>query len=126
MKELWHIARGGEERLAALASRAGIGILHLRLLLWGLSQKGFVIVKNGACLLTHSGEKKAARIVRLHRLWELYLTSDLGVSKEKVHANAEEMEHIITPELEEELTLLLKNPTEDPHHQPIPRNENGG
>lgn len=126
LKELWHKASGGKEDLAPLAARVGISKMHLRILLWGLSRKGWVIVKEGACSLTSLGEKKAARIVRFHRLWELYLATDLGVGKEKVHANAEEMEHIITPQLEEELTLLLKNPTLDPHSQPIPQKESGG
>ncbi len=69
--------------------------------------------------LTQEGEKKAAQIVRLHRLWEVYLVS-LGQGAEKVHRSAEEMEHIITPDLEKELTEYLRNPQEDPHAQPIP------
>ena len=64
--------------------------------------------------------QKAARIIRLHRLWEVYLVY-LGQNRDKVHRNAEEMEHIITPELEKELTDLLKDPKQDPHHQPIPQ-----
>ena len=70
--------------------------------------------------LTKEGEIWAAKIVRLHRLWEVYLVDYLGIGPEKVHVNAEEMEHIITPELEHDLTLLLKDPKRDPHHQPIP------
>ncbi len=58
--------------------------------------------------------------MRLHRLWEVYLADYLGVGAERVHRNAEEMEHIITPQLERELTMLLKDPKEDPHKQPIP------
>lgn len=72
---------------------------------------------------THSsffGREKAASIVRLHRLWELYLTDTLGFQAEKVHRTAEEMEHILTPEIEEKLTRLLSNPKQDPHQQPIP------
>jgi len=70
--------------------------------------------------LTPFGFEYASRIVRLHRLWEVYLVSYLGQKVEKVHRNAEEMEHIITPELERELTELLKDPKIDPHKQPIP------
>lgn len=75
--------------------------------------------------LTSDGKLRAARIVRLHRLWEVYLANYLGVGAERVHKNAEEMEHILNPELEKELTRLLKDPLEDPHHQKIPRNEGG-
>ena len=71
-------------------------------------------------MLTSKGEVWAAKIVRLHRLWEVYLADYLGIGVERVHRSAEEMEHIITPELERELTFLLKDPQRDPHHQPIP------
>ena len=70
--------------------------------------------------LTKDGQQWAAKIVRLHRLWEVYLADYLGVGAERVHRNAEEMEHILTPEIEQELTLLLKDPKHDPHSQPIP------
>lgn len=71
--------------------------------------------------LTKDGHQRAAKIIRLHRLWELYLADYLGVGGERVHRNAEEMEHILTPELERELTMLLNDPKKDPHHQPIPK-----
>ena len=75
---------------------------------------------NGLYQLTRDGQLRAAKIVRLHRLWEVYLVDYMGVGTEKVHRNAEEMEHIITPELEQQLMLLLNDPKYDPHHQPIP------
>jgi len=85
-----------------------------------LKQQGWV-VRDGQWLhLTEDGKTKAAGIVRLHRLWELYLTEQLGVEAVRVHRSAEEMEHILTPELEERLTKVLANPEKDPHAQPIP------
>jgi manganese/zinc/iron transport system permease protein len=72
--------------------------------------------------LTKDGCLRASRIVRFHRLWEAYLVF-LGQGVEKVHRSAEEMEHIITPELEKELEELLGDPKHDPHAQPIPRKE---
>ena len=42
---------------------------------------------------------------------------------DKVHRSAEDMEHILTPELEKRLTQLLRNPKKDPHAQPIPKSE---
>lgn len=71
--------------------------------------------------LLPKGKERADHIVRLHRLWELYLHRHLGISGEKVHSEAEEMEHIITPEIEKELIELLDNPATDPHNQPIPK-----
>jgi manganese/zinc/iron transport system permease protein len=64
----------------------------------------------------HWGKK----IVRLHRLWEVYLVEYFQMAKDRVHPSAEEMEHIITPEVEQQLAHLLRDPKFDPHHQPIP------
>lgn len=83
-----------------------------------LVRLGYLTRRKGP--LTLDGERKAAHIVRLHRLWEVYLTTHLGTDLTKVHRSAEEMEHILTPELEHMLTDLLNNPLKDPHHQPIP------
>ena len=84
-------------------------------------QNGWIEKKKGCCYsLTIDGRHRAAKIVRFHRLWEVYLANYLGIGGEKVHRNAEEMEHIITPDLERELTLLLKDPRQDPHQQFIP------
>ncbi len=82
-----------------------------------LRMKGW-ISKEGA--LTPKGELAAQKIVRLHRLWEVYLVEYLGQNVEKVHRTAEELEHLFSPALEKELTLLLNNPLKDPHEQPIP------
>jgi manganese/zinc/iron transport system permease protein len=70
--------------------------------------------------LTRDGERKAARIVRLHRLWEVYLLRHVGLAADKVHRSAEEIEHIMTPELERELLELVGDVRSDPHSQPIP------
>lgn len=70
--------------------------------------------------LTHEGRSKAEHIIRLHRLWEVYLVDYLGFGEEKVHKNAEEVEHFITPDLEAKLIELMDNPKQDPHNQPIP------
>jgi manganese/zinc/iron transport system permease protein len=83
--------------------------------------QGWVDRKGGVLTLSDDGQTRAASIVRLHRLWELYLTEQLGWQAEKVHMSAEEMEHILTPELEERLTKLLSDPQRDPHAQPIPQ-----
>lgn len=97
---------------------------YLHFILMRLKFNGWIeSPKPHTYLLTVDGRQWAAQIVRLHRLWEVYLADYLGVGGERVHRNAEEMEHIITPELERELTLLLRDPKTDPHHQPIPPKE---
>ena len=58
--------------------------------------------------------------MRLHRLWELYLTSKVNIAPDHVHDDAETMEHLITPELEAELERQLDYPQRDPHASNIP------
>ncbi len=71
-------------------------------------------------LLTALGRERAERIVRVHRLWELYLTERLNIAGDHVHDDAESMEHLITPEIEQQLAVLLGEPTSDPHQSAIP------
>lgn len=87
-----------------------------KILLWWMGVKG--LVKNNQ--LTEEGKIRAEKLIRLHRLWEVYLVH-LGQGVERVHHNAEEMEHILTPEMEKELQYLLDHPEHDPHQQPIPK-----
>lgn len=75
--------------------------------------------------LTPNGLGAAERLVRRHRLWEVYLTEYLQLGKAQVHADAEEIEHILTPELEAELETLLQRPRTDPHGRPVPYNQRG-
>jgi len=78
------------------------------------------VTDDGAYLLTEQGISNAARITRLHRLWELYLTRRLEIAPDHVHDDAEQIEHILTPELEARLVAVLESPEEDPHRRPIP------
>ncbi len=72
-------------------------------------------------VLTEKGREDARRIVRVHRLWELYLTEKLEIAGDHVHDDAESMEHVITPELEEQLLTILDHPEADPHNRIIPK-----
>ena len=69
--------------------------------------------------MTEEGRSRAEKLIRLHRLWEVYLVH-MGQDIDRVHHSAEEMEHILTPEIERELANLLDDPVQDPHDQPIP------
>lgn len=102
-----------------------ISFFSFRLALYGLSFEGWIEKKGALFFLTKDGVQKASSVVRLHRLWELYLAKSLGFQGEKIHRNAEEMEHILTPDFENRLTLLLSDPKEDPHSQPIPEKGRG-
>lgn len=70
--------------------------------------------------LNAEGTEIGQRMVRLHRLWEVYLTHYLNLPSDHVHETAEAMEHILTPEMEKELELLLDKPAFDPHKSKIP------
>lgn len=120
LKAIW---RAGPDRIVSfneIAKHQSASTLYLRFILFSLVNQGWIEKIDGGYHLTPEGVHWAARIVRLHRLWEVYLVDYLGIGAERVHRSAEEMEHIINPELEAELTLLLDDPKQDPHHQPIP------
>ena len=71
-------------------------------------------------VLSRAGQKIALEIIRHHRLLELYLTEALGYSWDKVHEEAERLEHVISEEFEEKIFEVLGRPTRDPHGDPIP------
>jgi DtxR family transcriptional regulator, Mn-dependent transcriptional regulator len=70
--------------------------------------------------LTKAGRRVALEVLRHHRLLELYLAQSLGVPWDRVHDEAEVLEHHISEELEELIATALGNPTHDPHGDPIP------
>ncbi|MCX2741475.1 metal ABC transporter permease [Pontibacter anaerobius] len=85
-----------------------------------LSSQGYVEKTTAGWLLTGQGQRRGERVVRLHRLWELYLTQYLHLASDHVHEGAETIEHIITPELEQKLMEELGFPVLDPHSARIP------
>jgi manganese/zinc/iron transport system permease protein len=86
-----------------------------------LSLRGLVErVSGNQWQLTDSGILESRRVVRLHRLWELYLSHRLGMEDDHIHDSAEAMEHLLTPELEQQLLEELAYPLRDPHDSPIP------
>jgi len=85
-----------------------------------LKSNGFVNNINDLWQLTKEGAEKGRRITKLHRLWELYLTTHMQIAPDHVHDDAETIEHIITPELEKELEKTLGYPDVDPHEKQIP------
>jgi DtxR family Mn-dependent transcriptional regulator len=73
--------------------------------------------------LTDDGRRVALEVIRHHRLLELYLVQSLGVPWDRVHEEAEVLEHVLSEELEELIAAKLGNPTRDPHGDPIPTRE---
>lgn len=70
--------------------------------------------------LSDAGEREALRIIRRHRVIEAYLIENLGYSWDRVHAEAERLEHAASDELVERMAAALGDPELDPHGSPIP------
>jgi len=70
--------------------------------------------------LTTKGLNVALEVIRHHRLLERYLAEELGVPWDRVHDEAEVLEHVLSEELEELISAKLGHPTRDPHGDPIP------
>lgn len=89
-----------------------------------LSEKKVIVYKKyKGVTLTDLGKKIAANIVRKHRLWEVFLVEKLNFSWDEVHEVAEQLEHIKSPKLINQLDAFLSFPTHDPHGDPIPDKE---
>jgi DtxR family transcriptional regulator, Mn-dependent transcriptional regulator len=73
--------------------------------------------------LTAAGRRVALRMLRRHRLLELFLAETLDVPWDRVHQEAELLEHSLSNELEAAIAERLGNPTHDPHGDPIPSAE---
>jgi DtxR family Mn-dependent transcriptional regulator len=86
-----------------------------------LSEKDWInYQKYQGVSLTDKGKFNAKIIVRKHRLWEVFLVEKLGFAWDEVHEVAEELEHIQSEKLINQLDQFLNFPSFDPHGDPIP------
>ena len=107
-------------RIQDLLSQRQFMVDRLQKRLRKLVRSGFLRHDKAGWVLTEEGKNKGQRIVKLHRLWELYLTEYLRIAPDHVHDDAETIEHIITPEIERRLEKKLNYPAVDPHNEAIP------
>ena len=70
--------------------------------------------------LTEQGRRVALEVLRHHRMLELFLAQELGMPWDRVHAEAEVLEHVLSEELEALIAARLGDPVVDPHGDPIP------
>ena len=73
--------------------------------------------------LTHAGSALALRVIRRHRLIELFLVKTLNLAWDEVHEEAEHMEHAVSDRLIDRIDAFLGHPDTDPHGDPIPRRD---
>jgi DtxR family transcriptional regulator, Mn-dependent transcriptional regulator len=105
----------------ALAERLGVTAASASGMVKKLDDLGLVShVPYRGVELTREGERVALEVLRHHRLLELMLANVLDVPWDRVHAEAEVLEHHLSEELEELIAAKLGNPTHDPHGDPIP------
>jgi DtxR family Mn-dependent transcriptional regulator len=108
----------------ALADRVGVTPGSASAMLKKLAARGLVVHEPyRGVSLTERGERVALEVVRHHRLLELYLAQELGMPWDRVHAEAEVLEHVLSEELEALIAAKLGHPTHDPHGDPIPSSE---
>lgn len=105
----------------AIAGRMEVSAASATNMLKRLDQAGLVDHSpyRGA-RLTEAGRKVALEVIRHHRLLETYLAEALGVPWDRVHEEAEVLEHVLSDDLEERIAQRLGDPTLDPHGHPIP------
>jgi DtxR family Mn-dependent transcriptional regulator len=105
----------------ALADRLGVTAASASGMVRKLCELGYVTHEPyKGVALTDAGRRVALEVLRHHRLLELYLAESLGVPWDRVHDEAEVLEHHISEELEERIAAKLGDPTHDPHGDPIP------
>jgi DtxR family Mn-dependent transcriptional regulator len=118
---------GGAEAIVSpldIAARLEVRAPSVTGMLKRLAEAGLISYEPGrGAQLTPQGLSEARRVIRRHRLVELFLARVLGLDWSEVDAEAEALEHAISPRLEQALAAHLGEPMEDPHGHPIPTRE---
>jgi DtxR family Mn-dependent transcriptional regulator len=114
-------AGGGRVSTSSLSDKLQISPASVSEMVKRLADGGHVVhTPYKGVQLTEKGRRKAVRIIRLHRLWELFLVKVLNYSWDEIHDEAELLEHITSDKLERRLDEFLGFPTIDPHGDVIP------
>jgi manganese/zinc/iron transport system permease protein len=122
LKDMWRL---GEIDGRFAAPRAASDVLAVRAAparaVADARADGLVEAEGGAVRLTPAGLGIASRVVRKHRIWELYLSRRLELRSDHLHRDAENMEHALDDSVMEQIDEALGRPEKDPHGRPIPR-----
>ena len=120
------VRKGSAVSTTELAERLGVTPGSVSAMVRKLSDVGLVEHEPyRGVRLTSQGRRVALEVLRHHRLLELFLAEELGMPWDRVHAEAEVLEHVLSEELEALIAARLGDPTVDPHGDPIPTAELG-
>src|ERR1019366_6968115 len=122
-KAIFALESRGDEPVStnALAERLGITPGSVSAMLKKLDELGLIThVPYRGVRLTADGRLLALEVIRHHRLLERFLADTLGMPWDRVHAEAEVLEHVLSEDLEDLIAAKLGHPTVDPHGEPIP------
>jgi len=123
IKAIYHLGKGERKAITtnAIAEQMETKPSSVTDMVRKLSDKGLINYKKyKGVSLTEIGKKTALTLVRKHRLWEVFLVDKLDFSWDEVHEVAEQLEHIKSEKLIDQLDKLLGFPQVDPHGDPIP------
>ena len=123
VKAIYAIAaeRQGLVQNGEVAERLGVTPATATSMLQRLAELGLVEYRPyKGVSLTAGGERVALEVIRHHRLIEAYLAEALGMPEDRVHEEAEVLEHYISEELEALMAAKLGEPSHDPHGSAIP------
>ncbi len=105
----------------ALAERCDVTAASVSAMMKKLAERGLITHEPyHGVRLTNAGERLALKIIRKHRLLELFLVKSLDVPWDQVHREADLLEHHLSDELAALIAEKLEQPTHDPHGDPIP------
>lgn len=123
LKAIFHLSSDGNKDVStnAIADSLKTKAPSVTDMLKKLSEKKLISYKKyQGSFLTADGRKTALNIIRKHRLWEVFLVNKLNFNWDEVHDIAEQLEHIKSEKLINELDKFLDYPAKDPHGDPIP------
>lgn len=123
LKAIYHLNADGKGKVStnALSESLNTKAASVTDMLKKLSDKALInYEKYQGVTLSVTGKQKAVEIIRRHRLWEVFLVDKLNFKWDEVHDLAEELEHIHSEKLINQLEEFLDFPEKDPHGDPIP------
>ncbi len=126
LKTIYHISSASTKGVStnAIAKKLDTKASSVTDMIKKLADKNMLVYKKyQGVTLSEEGKKTAALIVRKHRLWEVFLVEKLNFNWDEVHDVAEQLEHIKSSKLINEIDALLGFPKYDPHGDPIPDTE---